>query len=164
MNPPLPLKCADDTFNMKFVNASMTTQNSLLMKNNEQNDKNEENEVKEQGKVPLENNSEERYHSLVAIQSVIIPAIKAFDPQNFRKTDPEAKQIWEWLDRAMQKHAAYVNAPDGVGIDKEESGIRISYLMQQLFLKISDLRGVKTLDEMHGIEAPGGESDESGDE
>ena len=79
----------------------MAQPRDMEMKNNDQNDKIEQNEVKEQGKVPLENNIEERYHSLVAIQSVTIPAVKVFDPQNFRKTDPEAKQIWEWLDRAM---------------------------------------------------------------
>ena len=142
----------------------MAQPRDMEMKYNDQNDKVEQNEVKEQGKVPLENNVEQRYHSLVAIQSVIIPAVKVFDPQNFRKTDPEAKQKWEWLDRAMQKHASYINAPDGVGIDKEESGIAISYLMHHLFLKISDLRCVRSLDEMYGDHAFGGDSEESGDE
>lgn len=144
----------------------MAEPRDMEMKNNEQNDKNEQEEVKQQGKVPLPQNSEATYHSLQAIQSVIVPAIKVFDPQNFRKTDPEAKAICEMLDRAIQKHAAYVNAPDDDGIDKEMSGIKISYLTQQLFLKISDLRGIKTLDEMYGIEPNTcvGDSDEAGDE
>ena len=91
------------------------------------------------------------HHSYEAIESLILPAIEVMDPAKLRTSNDEMKQIWSDLERAMHIHSCALNAdPDG-GMDIKESGLKVSYLFQEFFLKLSKLRGLDTLEDLYGM-------------
>ena len=92
----------------------------------------------EEGKKPSVNDGDAKarieadepliYHSLQAIDSLILRVTELIVPAKMRLSNIEAKQTQNDLKRAMRKHLAVVNAKEGGVLDKKKSGINVTHL------------------------------------